>query len=149
MTSIPLACVFLVIAPNMILSLTITTMSLPFGSFNCPGVGIYPDPLDCHNFYMCGMSGIAWQGTCMRGTGTYDAVAGVCKVTGCTGAPSTTTASSAFQCTSVGLFPDPDNCHKFYSCDKDMQAIPGQCMNGKGSFDPDMRVCENKPCTSA
>jgi hypothetical protein len=116
-------------------------------SFQCPGVGIYPDPTDCHNFYTCDYTVVSKFGTCMDGTGSYDAESRVCRVTPCSGPPETrVTEAPAFTCTTAGVFADPKNCHNYFICDETLQPIPGTCMKGQGTFDPVNQVCTSDPC---
>ena len=116
-------------------------------SFQCPGVGIFPDPTDCHNFYTCDSSLVPNLGTCMNGTGTYDADSKVCRVTPCSGPPTpAVTTPPTFACPAVGLFADPTSCHNYYACDQDLNAIPGTCMKGNWTFDPVNQVCTTAPC---
>ncbi|PSN31560.1 hypothetical protein C0J52_25057 [Blattella germanica] len=118
--------------------------------FTCVGAGIFQDPTDCHNFYVCDSNLQATAGTCMGGNGSFDAISKVCRVTPCSGAPVTVTppVTSNFTCTAVGLFADPNDCHNFYSCDQYLQAIPGSCIRGTGSFDPINKVCSTAACTT-
>ncbi|GFG34323.1 hypothetical protein Cfor_06727 [Coptotermes formosanus] len=83
----------------------------------------------------------------MDGTGTYDADSQVCRVTPCSGPPTTdATTPAPFTCPAVGLFADPTNCHNYYACDQDLKAIPGTCLKGNGTFDPVNQVCTTAPC---
>ncbi|KDR19207.1 hypothetical protein L798_06262 [Zootermopsis nevadensis] len=119
-------------------------------SFQCPGVGTFPDPTDCHNFYNCDSSLVPNLGTCMDGTGTYDSNSQVCRVTSCSGPPEQlSTSAPAFTCTTVGVFADPTNCHNYYTCGETLQPIPGSCMKGNGTFDPVNEVCTTEPCPDA
>jgi hypothetical protein len=118
-------------------------------SFECPGVGIFPDPTNCHNFYTCDSSLVPNLGTCMDGTGTYEAESQVCRVTPCSGAPEPfVTEAPAFTCATVGLFADPTDCHNFYSCGQDLNAVPGTCLKGQGKFDAVNRVCTAETCSN-
>jgi hypothetical protein len=117
-------------------------------SFECPGVGIFPDPTNCHNFYTCDSSLVPNLGTCMDGTGTYEAESKVCRVTPCAGpAEPTITEAPTFTCPSVGLFADPTNCHNFYTCGENLNPVPGTCLKGQGKFDAVNQVCTAETCT--
>lgn len=116
-------------------------------SFDCPSAGVFPDPKDCHNYYICDSSLVPHLGICMSGIGTYDADAKVCRTTPCSGPPAVAAATPApFVCPAVGLFADPTSCHNYYTCDQDLKAIPGACMKGNGTFDPVTQVCITAPC---
>jgi hypothetical protein len=85
----------------------------------------------------------------MDGTGTYEAESQVCRVTSCSGPPEpVVTEAPAFTCSTVGLFADPADCHSFYSCGEDLQAVPGTCLKGQGKFDAVNRVCTADTCSN-
>jgi hypothetical protein len=84
----------------------------------------------------------------MDGTGTYDSVSQVCRMTSCSGPPEPrVTEAPAFTCTTVGVFADPTNCHNYYTCGETLQPIPGTCMKGQGTFDPVNQVCTSESCS--
>ncbi|XP_021920296.1 uncharacterized protein LOC110830111 isoform X2 [Zootermopsis nevadensis] len=117
-------------------------------SFECPRVGTFPDPTDCHNFYKCDGSLVPKLGTCINGTGTYDSDSQMCRVTSCSGPPEQlSTSAPAFTCTTVGVFADPTNCHNYYTCGETLQPFHGSCIKGNGTFDPVNRVCKAESCS--
>jgi hypothetical protein len=116
-------------------------------SFECPGVGTFADPTDCHNFYTCDSSLVPNLETCMGGTGSYEAESKVCRVTPCSGPPAPL-GTEAVTCLTVGLLADPSDCHNYYSCGEDLIPVPGTCLKGQGKFDAVNQVCTADVCTN-
>ncbi|KDR19209.1 hypothetical protein L798_06264 [Zootermopsis nevadensis] len=59
------------------------------------------------------------------------------------------TASSqdaGFKCKAAGFFADPTDCHRFYNCDDDLDAISGTC-TAYAHFDP-VDTCVWGDCTN-
>jgi hypothetical protein len=106
----------------------------------CLAAGLLADPSDCHGFYSCGEDLIPVPGTCLKGQGKFDAVNQVCTADACTN-------PIKFECTSEGIFADPNDCHGFYVCDKSLVGAQGNC-TAAAHFDA-QRVCVVGPCQPA
>ena len=55
-------------------------------------------------------------------------------------------AQSSFNCTEQGTFADSDSCHNYYTCDENLIATPGICMDGHGTYLDELKGCILKPC---
>ncbi|GFG34325.1 hypothetical protein Cfor_06728 [Coptotermes formosanus] len=113
-------------------------------SFDCPTAGAFPDPNDCHSFYLCDVDLVARRRTCMNGAGTFDPIDKMCVNSSCS-RPANSTNSSRFQCPGEGLFADPDTCQYFYRCDKELNPKLWKCNDR--IFDPIIRECSFLSCT--
>ena len=101
-------------------------------SFNCPGVGLYVDPQNCTNFFLCNEDRVPTPGYCLGGKGRFDNVTKTCS------------AGSCFNCAASGFFADPNDCHSFYACGVNHEPIHSTCTSA-GYFDP-QRICVIGEC---
>lgn len=117
-----------------------TPLATAAPAITCHTVGLFANPSDCHSYYNCGEDLVPVPGTCLKGSGTFDAVNRVCKAETCTNPPN-------FVCKSAGFFADPDDCHGFYVCDDNLVAVHSTCTS-VARFDP-QRICVVGSCLPA
>ncbi|KAG8225744.1 hypothetical protein J437_LFUL012000 [Ladona fulva] len=154
-------------------ALTTTTMQTTTSSkpttptpFSCKEEGLFEDPLDCHKFYKCYLSGdsfVMQHISCRPGTyfdpSTSHCVLGECKMTTqmvstTTITPKTTgvpTVPPPFTCKAEGFFPDPEDCTKFYKCYLSGDTFVQQHLSCRpGSYyDPASSHCVPGECTNS
>ena len=103
----------------------------PLG-FQCPGDGLYPDPENVHKFYSCS-HGKAYSMDC-PGELVFNPKISVCDW------PKYNIEPLGFQCPGDGIYPDPENVQKFYSCANE-NGFNMDCPGGL-VFNPDISVCD-------
>jgi hypothetical protein len=76
----------------------------------------------------------------------------ICVVGPCVQDSATTTPApnienyAAFKCTAQGYFADPKDCHSYYLCDSNLNAVHRVCMGGGGYYDPENEGCYSGSC---
>jgi hypothetical protein len=81
--------------------------------FICPGIGKYPDPVDCSKFHLCinaVFEIIDVVMSCPEGT-LYDAFNQRCTIN-----PVQCPGEEQIVCDRPGLFPHPTDCNRYYKC---------------------------------
>ncbi|KAL0281172.1 UNVERIFIED_CONTAM: hypothetical protein PYX00_002236 [Menopon gallinae] len=117
-----------------------STTPMPDYNFKCDGTGYYPDPKDCHRYFVCYDTGLAISITCPNGT-YYDDEGEFCSPDipmrclpeDTEQRPPQTKPpqeDSKFSCPSSGNFPDPNNCNEYWICFGKDIGYSVKCPNG-------------------
>jgi hypothetical protein len=110
--------------------------------FKCTSTGFFADPNDCHGFYVCDENLTAVQSSCTS-LAHFDPQR-ICVIGACVQGSDTTPAT--FRCTAQGYFADPKDCHSYYVCDSDLNAVHRVCMGGGGYYDSEDEGCYSGSC---
>jgi hypothetical protein len=111
----------------------------------CTSTGFFADPNDCHGFYVCDENLTAVHSSCTT-IAHFDAQR-LCVVGPCVQDSATTTINNpTFKCTAQGYYADPEDCHSYYLCDSNLNAVHSVCMGGGGYFDAEDEGCYSGSC---
>ncbi|XP_023714175.1 peritrophin-48-like [Cryptotermes secundus] len=126
-------------------------------AFVCPSQGLFPDPADCSGYYSCNSKLQASRGTCPLSM-HFDPHYTDCEVGDCSSSTQNQTLppvaaatapvdmhNGTFQCSDVGLFPDPTNCTAYLVCYGSAQAVRQVCPSG-AYYNSSYRYCLPGTC---